>query len=66
MNAISPLTILLFGIALGACLPMLVATLRAWLPMRLLKRWFRPTMLQLDDVPSRRRRQPAPPTDVQP
>lgn len=66
MNAISPLVILLFGIALGACLPTLVKRLRPWLRPRLRNRWFRPTMLRLDDVPSRRRSQPAPPADVQP
>ena len=69
MNAISPLAILLFGIALGACLPILVTTLHAWLRQRR----FKPTLLRLDDVPPSRHRpeQPAslqavPPIDGQP
>lgn len=70
MNAIPALAILLFGIALGACLPILVTTMHAWLRQR----QFRPTLLQLDDMPSRRlppssqsdSPQAAPPADRQP
>lgn len=62
MNSIPPLAILIFGIALGACLPILVTSTRAWLRGR----WFKPTLLRLDDVPSNRRRRSAPLTDVQP
>ena len=47
MNAISPLAILLFGIAIGVCLPSLLTFLRQWL--RHLR--FRPTLLKLDPAP---------------
>ena len=49
MNVISPLAILLFGIALGACLPSLLGLLRTWL--RRLR--FKPTLLRLDPAPPR-------------
>lgn len=62
MNAIPPLAILLFGIALGACLPILVTTLHAWLRQRR----FRPTLLRLDDVPSRGLPQSSPPQAAPP
>ncbi|MBC7414796.1 MAG: hypothetical protein H7327_07680 [Herminiimonas sp.] len=44
MTAISPLAILLFGVAIGACLPALIRTLRRWYRRVL----FRPTLLKLD------------------
>ena len=47
MNAISPLATLLFGLAIGACLPSLLALLRRW--MRRLH--FKPTLLKLDPAP---------------
>ena len=62
MNSISPLAILLLGIAIGACLPILVTSLRAWRRHR----WFKPTLLHLDEVPSQRRAPAAAPTDLQP
>ncbi len=62
MNTISPLAILLFGIALGACLPILVTTLHAWLRHKR----FKPTLLRLDDTPARRVPPSAPPGDGQP
>lgn len=65
MNGMPPLAILLFGIALGACLPILVTTLRARFRTWLGHRWFKPTMLRLDEVPSRRRQRSTPPTDAQ-
>ena len=47
MGAISPLAILLFGIALGVCLPVLIIALR-----KRYRRWsFRPTLLHLDPPP---------------
>ena len=64
MNSIPPLAILLFGIALGACLPLLVSTLRgpvrSWLRRRLGSRWFGAPLLRLDEVPSRQNRPSAP------
>ena len=64
MNSIPPLGILLFGIALGACLPLLVSTLRGpvrgWLRRWLGIRWFGAPLLRLDEVPSRQSRPSAP------
>ena len=51
MSAISPLAILLFGIALGACLPSLFGLLR----MRLRRLYFKPMLLRLDPAPPRER-----------
>ena len=51
MNAISPLAILLFGIALGACLPSLFGTVLRW--VRRMR--FKPTLLKLDPAPPRGR-----------
>lgn len=47
MNGLSPIAILLFGIALGACLPVGIKALRAWLR----RKWFKPTLLHLDPPP---------------
>lgn len=44
MNAISPLAILLFGIAIGACLPGLMAHARRWYR----RMTFKPRLLRLD------------------
>lgn len=70
MSSIPPLAILLFGIALGACLPLLVTALhgrmRSWMRTRPGSRWFGPPMLRLDDVPSRQGRPSLPPGDAQP
>ena len=55
MNAISPLAILLFGLALGACLPSLFGMLVRW--VRRIR--FKPTLLKLDPAPSGERHRPA-------
>ena len=47
MNGLSPIAILLFGIALGACLPLTISALRVWLR----RKWFRPRLLHLDAPP---------------
>ena len=55
MNAISPLAILLFGLALGACLPSLSGMLLRW--VRRMR--FKPTLLKLDPAPPRERCAPS-------
>jgi hypothetical protein len=53
VNAFSPWSVLLFGIAFGACLPVAVAALYG----RLRRIMFKPTLLHLDPLPSARRAQ---------
>jgi hypothetical protein len=49
MSAIAAWALLLSGVVLGACLPVTVRALVAWLRRTL----FRPTLLQLDPPPAR-------------
>lgn len=49
MSAISAWALLLFGVVLGACLPVTLRALVAWLRRAL----FRPTLLKLDPPPAR-------------
>ena len=62
MSAISPWVILVFGIALGACLPILLQALRELLR----KQWFKPTLLHLDPLPPLPPTLPTPPTQPTP
>lgn len=54
MNALSPWAILLFGIALGVCLPVVLRAAHR----RLRRTFFRPTLLHLDPPPASRRKAP--------